>query len=336
MPVKLSKHSPENTEARIEIIPLIDIMFFLLAAFMLVSLSMVNLKSVKVNLPTATTATADTKKDFVSLSVDKSGVIYWDKKPIGAHELTLFLQAWQKTNATARVFISGDAEARHGDVIRVLDLVRATGIDKVAFEIRNAPPAEAAAKPTATKEHPAMKRWQWFNRLGVLALAALCVVQWRRDRALNLEVNQLMKTRFEQDARLKDQEKKLTGLTADLDDFRSRFTEANSEAKEHRQKLTATDRQVRQLESDREQLRASVTNWAGAVAQRDERIKEANDRIRDLGVQLNDSVQKFNALATNYNTSVTKYNELATNYNKVVGQLNEARAALAKPAETKQ
>ena len=54
MPVKLgSKLPPENTEARIEIIPLIDIMFFLLAAFMLVSLSMVNLKGIKVNLPTS-------------------------------------------------------------------------------------------------------------------------------------------------------------------------------------------------------------------------------------------------------------------------------------------
>ncbi len=58
MPVKLSSRLPAEGEARIEIIPLIDIMFFLLAAFMLVSLSMVNMKSVKVNLPTATTAIA--------------------------------------------------------------------------------------------------------------------------------------------------------------------------------------------------------------------------------------------------------------------------------------
>ena len=63
MPVKLgSKLPPESAEARIEIMPLIDIMFFLLASFMLVSLSMVNLKSVKVNLPTATTASREQKK----------------------------------------------------------------------------------------------------------------------------------------------------------------------------------------------------------------------------------------------------------------------------------
>ncbi|MBI5799758.1 MAG: biopolymer transporter ExbD [Verrucomicrobia bacterium] len=137
MPVKLgSKLPPESAEARIEIIPLIDIMFFLLAAFMLVSLSMVNLKSVKVNLPTATTATADAQRDLVNISVDKAGLAYLDTRPVAPNELALALSALAKTNAEARVFISGDKDARHGDVIRVLDIVRGTGIQKVAFEIR--------------------------------------------------------------------------------------------------------------------------------------------------------------------------------------------------------
>jgi biopolymer transport protein ExbD len=137
MPVKLgSKLPPESAEARIEIIPLIDIMFFLLAAFMLVSLSMVNMKSVKVNLPTATTATTDTQRDFVNISVDKAGLAYLDTKPVGPNELALALATMAKANPDVRVFISGDKDARHGDVIRVLDIVRGTGIQKVAFEIR--------------------------------------------------------------------------------------------------------------------------------------------------------------------------------------------------------
>jgi len=136
MPVKLGPRVPVETEARIEIVPLIDIMFFLLAAFMLVSLSMVNMKSVKVNLPTATTATPETKKDFVNISVDKAGLVFLDAKPVGNHELVLALSALQKSNAATRVFLSGDQDARHGDIIRVLDLVRSTGIEKVAFEIR--------------------------------------------------------------------------------------------------------------------------------------------------------------------------------------------------------
>ena len=144
MPVKLGSKLPENHEARIEIIPLIDIMFFLLAAFMLVSLSMVTLKSVKVNLPTATTATADTKKDFINLSINRSGVIFFDQQPVGPNELVQRLSVMQHTNASLRVFISGDQDARHGDVMAVLDLVRARGIEKVAFEIRE---STAPGKP---------------------------------------------------------------------------------------------------------------------------------------------------------------------------------------------
>ena len=137
MPVKLGAKLPsENAEARIEIIPLIDIMFFLLAAFMLVSLSMVNLKGVKVNLPTSTNASTESKKDFVDVSVDKAGGVFLDKKPVGDNELIRGLVAAQKSTPNLRVFISGDKDARHGDMIHVLDLVHTAGIDKVAFEIR--------------------------------------------------------------------------------------------------------------------------------------------------------------------------------------------------------
>src|SRR5271170_3841875 len=99
MPVKLDSKLPsESAEARIEIIPLIDIMFFLLASFMLVSLSMVNLKSVKVNLPTATSATADSQKDLMDISVNKAGSVFLDKNPITDNELIGQLVASRKTN----------------------------------------------------------------------------------------------------------------------------------------------------------------------------------------------------------------------------------------------
>jgi biopolymer transport protein ExbD len=138
MPVKLGSKLPtESAEARIEIVPLIDIMFFLLAAFMLVSLSMVNIKSVKVNLPTATTAVPDSRKDMADISVDKTGGAFLDKKPVGDNELVNDLIASRKANPSLRVFISGDRDAQYGNVIRVLNLVRSAGIDKVAFEIRD-------------------------------------------------------------------------------------------------------------------------------------------------------------------------------------------------------
>ena len=138
MPVKLDSKLPENAEARIEIIPLIDIMFFLLASFMLVSLSMQNSKSMKVNLPAAASATMDPKKDFVDISVDKAGQTFLDRKTIGSSDLLAALAAAAKSNPDLRVFISGDRDTRHGDMIRVLDLIRSAGIDKVAFDVRPA------------------------------------------------------------------------------------------------------------------------------------------------------------------------------------------------------
>jgi biopolymer transport protein ExbD len=136
MPVKLGSKLPaESAEARIEIVPLIDIMFFLLASFMLVSLSMVNMKSVKVNLPAATSSNVEIKKDYADISVEKSGAFFLDKKPMADNELVRSLTAMQQANSKLRVFISGDKDARHGDIIHVLDLVRSAGIDKVAFEI---------------------------------------------------------------------------------------------------------------------------------------------------------------------------------------------------------
>lgn len=138
MPVKLTtKHLGESAEARIEIVPLIDIMFFLLASFMLVSLSMTNMKSVKVNLPTATVANQDTKKDLVDISVDKAGNLFLDKKPTADNELIVSLRTAQHANPKLRVFISGDVDARYGAVMRAMDLIRSAGIDNVSFELRD-------------------------------------------------------------------------------------------------------------------------------------------------------------------------------------------------------
>jgi biopolymer transport protein ExbD len=137
MPVKLDTKLPsDHAEARIEIIPLIDIMFFLLASFMLVSLSMVNLKSVNVNLPAAASAGRENKRDFVDISIDKAGSAYLDKKAIDDTALIAALAGFKRANPDVRIIISGDRDARHGDVIHILDLVRVAGIDRVAFEIK--------------------------------------------------------------------------------------------------------------------------------------------------------------------------------------------------------
>jgi biopolymer transport protein ExbD len=123
--------------ARIEIIPLIDIMFFLLASFMMVSLSQVRMKGWKVDLPEGKSGEVQNKKDYVSLSVDKDGLYYFDKEQIKLEEILPKLQQVYRTNPEAKIFIRGDREAVHGNVTRMLDQIRSSGFTKLSFEIKS-------------------------------------------------------------------------------------------------------------------------------------------------------------------------------------------------------
>jgi biopolymer transport protein ExbD len=126
-----------HKKARIEIIPLIDIMFFLLASFMMVSLSQTTMKGMKVNLPTGASGQTQSKKDYVSLSVDKDGYTYFDKEKIALEEILPRLRKIYATNPEAKIFIRGDREAVHGNVTRVLDQIRSSGFSKISFEIKS-------------------------------------------------------------------------------------------------------------------------------------------------------------------------------------------------------
>jgi biopolymer transport protein ExbD len=126
-----------HKKARIEIIPLIDIMFFLLASFMMVSLSQTTMKGMKVALPTGASGKTQSKKDYVALSVDKDGYYYFDKQKIALEEILPKLQQIYRTNPEAKIFIRGDREAVHGNVTRMLDQIRSSGFSKISFEIKS-------------------------------------------------------------------------------------------------------------------------------------------------------------------------------------------------------
>jgi biopolymer transport protein ExbD len=126
-----------HKKARIEIIPLIDIMFFLLASFMMVSLSQVHMKGIKVNLPIGQSGETLSKRDFISVSVDRQGNPYFDKTEMDYDKLTAILQQTHQENPEAKVFVRGDSDTVHGNIIRVLDILRSVGFYKVAFEIKS-------------------------------------------------------------------------------------------------------------------------------------------------------------------------------------------------------
>jgi len=126
-----------HKKARIEIIPLIDIMFFLLASFMMVSLSQVHMKGVKVNLPSGVSGETQTKREYVSVSVDKDGHYFFDKDEIGDNELLNRLRMAHASAPDAKVFLRGDRDSAHLNVAHALDIIRSSGYYKVSFEIKS-------------------------------------------------------------------------------------------------------------------------------------------------------------------------------------------------------
>src|SRR5436189_4885572 len=98
-----------HKRARIEIIPLIDIMFFLLASFMMVSLSQVHMKGMKVNLPKGASGETQSKRDYLSVSVDQGGRWYFDKTEMAPDQMQVKLREIHQENPEAKVFVRGDA-----------------------------------------------------------------------------------------------------------------------------------------------------------------------------------------------------------------------------------
>jgi biopolymer transport protein ExbD len=119
--------------SRIVIIPLIDIMFFLLASFMMVALEMEKTENIKVNLPPASESKQDYRPDMINIAVDKTGAVWLEKKQITLAELASVLKERFHANPDVPVYISGDRDALHGDMVKVYEVVRAVGIQKVAF-----------------------------------------------------------------------------------------------------------------------------------------------------------------------------------------------------------
>ena len=119
-------------KARIEIIPMIDTMFFLLVFFMIATLAMTLQRGMPVNLPTAASIT-DKVKEHVSLTLTEDGTLYFNKEPIPLIELQARLSAVLQGDPEPTVVINADKQISHGQVIEVMDHVRLSGISNMAI-----------------------------------------------------------------------------------------------------------------------------------------------------------------------------------------------------------
>ena len=126
-----------HRKARIEIIPLIDIIFFLLATFVMVSLSMTKNQGVNVALPSAASAAtlmdSQQQSHALTLTVTQKGEVFFNKEKLTLAQLPFRLQTYKSADKDPKVIINGDAGADFKVVVSVLDEVRKAGIAKVGI-----------------------------------------------------------------------------------------------------------------------------------------------------------------------------------------------------------
>lgn len=126
----------EKRRARVEIIPLIDIIFFLLATFVMVSLSMIHNRGINVNLPGSISGTAQPRDNSITISIDQEGKIYVDQVQTPLGLLPTTFEKIRAINPETRIFLNSDKTTDFGDVVTVLDELRRAGLAKIAIETR--------------------------------------------------------------------------------------------------------------------------------------------------------------------------------------------------------
>ncbi len=123
-------------KARIEIVPLIDIVFFLLATFVMVSLSMVKNQSISVSLPSGASAQVENRKEEpLVVAVSAGNEIFLGKTRVRPERLKAELSARAKTEKSSGVLVRADKSASVETLVKVLDAAKQSGLQKLGVAI---------------------------------------------------------------------------------------------------------------------------------------------------------------------------------------------------------
>jgi biopolymer transport protein ExbD len=118
---------------RIEMIPLIDVVFLLLVFFIYSMLSMTVHRGLPVNLPTASTSTVD-RETFITITLQRDGRLFVEDREVNTRTLPSLLIEERKKDAEVQVYLRADREVSYQRAVEVMDMVRSAGIHKLALE----------------------------------------------------------------------------------------------------------------------------------------------------------------------------------------------------------
>lgn len=127
-------------KARIEIIPMIDTIFFLLVFFMISTLSMAQYRGMPVNLPKAASG-QQAPAESAAITIDRQAQVFFDKEPVDKRSLAELLRRQVESNPELLVVINADDTVEHGQVVEVMDIARAAQVARMAIAVK---PKESA------------------------------------------------------------------------------------------------------------------------------------------------------------------------------------------------
>ncbi|MEQ9667946.1 biopolymer transporter ExbD [Coleofasciculus sp. G2-EDA-02] len=131
-PLNLRMDSPTE-EVRIEIVPLIDVIFCILTFFILAAVGLSRQQAINVDLPKASTGTAQGRQ-ILMISLDELGQVYVEKNPVITQEQFIQqLQAYKQQNPSGVFVLYASPNAMYNEVVQILDLLREVGGDRVAL-----------------------------------------------------------------------------------------------------------------------------------------------------------------------------------------------------------
>jgi biopolymer transport protein ExbD len=126
----------------INITPLVDVMMVLLIIFLVASAYIVK-ETIEVELPKAA-KTTETVETTLSIILDKYGSLYLNGKPSNEAMLAQACKEAAVVNPNAQAIIAADNDVRHGNVVRLIDIVRTNGLSRFAINVKHADGAVAA------------------------------------------------------------------------------------------------------------------------------------------------------------------------------------------------
>ncbi|MEX0804693.1 MAG: biopolymer transporter ExbD [Candidatus Binatia bacterium] len=122
-------------KARIEIIPMIDTIFFLLVFFMISTLSMANYRGMPVNLPKAASG-QQALSESAAVTLTEDGKVFIDKQEVARQEIRRLLAQRLQQTPELLVIINADDKVDHGQVVEILDEARQAGVARMAIAVK--------------------------------------------------------------------------------------------------------------------------------------------------------------------------------------------------------